>query len=341
MRPLFHPRLLHGPFGDPGLYVAWMHKGRAILFDLPELNPLGRGELLKVTHVFVSHTHMDHFIGLDSLIRLTLGRNRKLRIFGPSPILEQTAWRLRSYTWNLVGGYKERLVLVVTQLRGGLLEAASLDCRKEFRDNGLREVWPFGGTLWEEPGMRVRGVLLDHKVPSMAFSLEEPLHVEVLKGRLEQHGLRPGGWLRTLREKVMEGASGETLLEVSPREKGPLPLSWLREKLLQCSRGQKIGYVVDAAPTQENLEKAAELVKGADLLFVEAPFPQSETRRARHRAHLTARKAGEMAALAGVGKVVPFHFSPKYAPDPSPLLEEVHRAFRTFRKELDSPQPAG
>lgn len=334
MRPLFHPRLVHGPFGDPGLYVAWMHKGRALLFDLPDLSPLPPGDLLKVSHVFVSHTHMDHFIGLDSLIRLTLGRNKRLKIFGPSPILDQTAWRLRSYTWNLVRDYKEALVLEVTQLKDNLLEKTFLDCTEEFKDKGLREVAVFKGTLWEEPGMRVKAVVLDHKVPSMAFSLEEPLHVEVLKGKLEKHGLRPGVWLRTLREKVMEGASPETLLEVSPKEKGPLPLAWLRENLVRCSTGQKIGYVVDAAPTRENMEKIAGLVRGADLLFIEAPFPESEGRRAAHRAHLTARKAGEMAALARVGKVIPFHFSPKYAPDPSPLLKEVQQGFKALVEEL-------
>lgn len=334
MRPLFHPRLIHGPFGDPGLYVAWMHKARAILFDLPDLSPLPSGDLLKVSHVFVSHTHMDHFIGLDSLIRLTLGRNKRLRIFGPSPILEQTVWRLRSYTWNLVGGYKEGLVLEVNQLRGSLLEKTFLDCKEQFRDRGLREVEVFEGILWEAPGMRVKAVLLDHKVPSMAFALEEPLHVEVLKGKLEEHGLRPGGWLRTLREKVMESASPETLLEVSPREKGPLPLAWLRETMVRCSKGQKIGYVVDLAPTRENMERVAGLVHGADLLFIEAPFPDRERHRAAHRAHLTARKAGEMAALAKVGRVIPFHFSPKYGPDPSLLFEEVQEGFKAFAGNL-------
>lgn len=334
MRPLFHPRLVHGPFGDPGLYVAWMHKGRAILFDLPDLSPLSSGDLIKISHVFVSHTHMDHFIGLDSLIRLTLGRNKQLKIYGPAPILDQTAWRTRSYTWNLVGGYKEGLVLEVTQLRGNLLETALLDCKEEFRDKGLREVAVFDGTLWEEPGVRVKTVLLDHKVPSMAFSLEEPLHVEVLKGKLEQYGLRPGSWLRTLREKVMEGASPETLLEVSPKERGPLSLAWLRENLIRCSKGQKIAYVVDVAPTQENLEKIVGLVRGADLLFVEAPFPETEGQRATDRAHLTARKAGELAAMAKVGKVIPFHFSPKYSPDPSPLIKEVEHSFRTLMENL-------
>lgn len=327
MRPLFHPRLIHGPFGDPGLYVAWMYRRRAILFDLPELGPLPAGDLLKVSHAFVSHTHMDHFMGLDRLLRLTLGRPRRLRLFGPSPFLEQTVARVGSYTWNLVAGYKESLVLEVTQVRGSLMERALLDCREGFMDSGLREVLPFDGVLWEEAGMRVRASLLDHKVPSMAFCLEEPVHVQVLKGKLEEHGLRPGTWLRRLREAVLEGASPDLPLEVRPPERGPIPLGWLKENLVRFSRGQRIGYVVDAAPTPGNLERIVDLVKEADVLFIEAPFPEGESHRARQRAHLTALQAGRIAAAANVSRVVPFHFSPKYGPDPSRLLDEVRKGF--------------
>jgi len=96
MRPLFHPRLINGPFGDPGLYVGCLHQGMALLFDAGGLYSVSPGNLLKVSHVFVSHTHMDHFIGFDHLVRLMLGRSKRLRVFGPSPIIEQVVSRLAS-----------------------------------------------------------------------------------------------------------------------------------------------------------------------------------------------------------------------------------------------------
>ena len=63
MRPSFLPRLVNGPFGDPGLFVPLTFQKRALLFDLGDLSRLSPGDLLKTSHVFVSHTHMDHFAG--------------------------------------------------------------------------------------------------------------------------------------------------------------------------------------------------------------------------------------------------------------------------------------
>src|SRR5256714_7254212 len=54
---------------------------------------------------FVSHTHMDHFIGFDRLLRVALGRGKTLRLFGPPGLITNVTGKLRGYTWNLVDGY--------------------------------------------------------------------------------------------------------------------------------------------------------------------------------------------------------------------------------------------
>jgi ribonuclease Z len=328
MRPLFHPRLIHGPFGDPGLYVRRLYQRTALLFDVGDLHGLGARDLLKVSHVFVSHTHMDHFIGFDQLVRLMLGRPKRIRVFGPAPLLPQLASRLASYSWNLVGSYDERLVLEVTQLHGDCLERAVLDCRDGFRQPVTEDAGPFHGWICEEPTFKVRAVLLDHKIPSMGFCLEEPRHVQILKGKLQAHGLSPGPWLRGLREAILMEERDDRPVAVAPLNRGPLPLGWLRDHLVRISPGQRIAYVADAGCTEENRDRIRSLASGADVLFIEAAFLEEDRDRADSTAHLTALQAGRIAEEAGVKRVVPFHFSPKYEPDAARLLAEVERGFR-------------
>ncbi len=65
MRPRFHPRLINGPNDDPGLYVPFLFENRAIIFDLGDTHPLSTRDLLNISHAFITHTHIDHFIGFD------------------------------------------------------------------------------------------------------------------------------------------------------------------------------------------------------------------------------------------------------------------------------------
>ena len=105
MTPSFSSYLVNPPFGDPGLYVEIRWARRALLFDLGDNEALGPTRLLRAMDVFVSHTHMDHFIGFDRVLRVALGRGKTLRLYGPPGLIDNVAGKLRGYTWNLVDGY--------------------------------------------------------------------------------------------------------------------------------------------------------------------------------------------------------------------------------------------
>ena len=74
MRPLLHPCLLNGRKGDPALYIETLFEKHAVLFDLGDLSNLPPRKIHRLEHVFVSHTHIDHFIGFDRLLRVLAGR---------------------------------------------------------------------------------------------------------------------------------------------------------------------------------------------------------------------------------------------------------------------------
>lgn len=330
MRPNFHPWLINGPLGDPALYLSMLRRRRALLFDAGELHALSSGHLLKVTHVFLTHAHMDHIIGFDHLVRVMLRRARTIRVYGPAPLGDHLASKLGGYCWNLVEGSEKGLILEIFEVDGDRIRGRVLDSGDGFRDREGKEEGRFQGVLCREPSFQVRAALLDHGIPVLAYLLEEPRHLQVLKGSLDRFGLEPGPWLGDLKEAVLLGLPQDHPIEVAPRQRGPIPLGWLRDRILRERSGQKIAYVCDARDCEANRKRIVELVRGADLLYIEAAFLEEDRKRADATAHLTAWTAGRLAAEAGVSRVVPFHLSPKYAANPQRVTAEVERAFRGF-----------
>jgi ribonuclease Z len=61
---------------------------RAILFDLGDIAALPPRKVLRLEHVFVSHTHVDHCVGFDRLLRLHVGREKTIRLWGPKGFID-------------------------------------------------------------------------------------------------------------------------------------------------------------------------------------------------------------------------------------------------------------
>lgn len=332
MTPRFHPFLVNDPLGDPGVYIEFMFEKRALLFDLGDLTPLSSRKLLHITDVFISHMHMDHFCGFDRLLRLFLGRDWRLRLYGPPGLIDAVGHKLASYTWNLVGNYASNFVIVAHELATrNQVRVAEFHAHDAFRLTAPRESVITDGILLDEASFRVRTDMLDHGITCLGFALEEQAHINIWKTRLDELGLATGPWLNCLKQAVLRNEAADTPIEVAWTEPGDrkpttMPLGTLREQVLRTVPGQKIGYVVDTVYAEQNVDHILGLVAGADILFIEAPFLDSDAERAWARKHLTARQAGVIARKAGAKRFVPFHFSPRY--DDAALLEnEAHAAF--------------
>jgi ribonuclease Z len=328
MRPFLHASLVNGRTGDPALYVETLFEKRTLLFDLGDITRLSPRKIHRVDQIFVSHAHIDHLVGFDHLLRLLVGRDKTVNLYGPEGFIEHIRHKLLAYRWNLVDRYPCDLVFRVTELAGAdSVTTARFRLKSAFTQEATASAAIVDGVLHSEPGYRVRAALLDHGTPCLGFVMEEAIHINVWKRRLGEMGLAVGPWLRELKRAVADGWPDDHPIRINGPEDGrTLPLRALRH-LVTVTRGQKIGYVTDVSDTPENRRAIIDLARCADLLFIEAAFAQADEQLAQERAHLTTKAAGEIARAAQAQRIEPFHFSPRYAGEEARMLDEVQAAF--------------
>ena len=337
MTPSFSSYLVNDVFGDPGVYVEVRWSKRALLFDLGQNEALGPTRLLRANDIFISHTHMDHFIGFDALLRVALGRGKTLRLYGPPGLIANVQGKLSGYTWNLVDGYP--LTIQVQEFHQGESRVATFLATDGFR---VREEPPRSIAMptasgvfpvLEDEMFTAYAVALNHRIPSFAYALQEQFHINVNKQKLHDAGLPVGSWLKDVKQYLWQGRPDDfrftaTLYFEHRKQELEFILGDVRDRFLTVTRGQKIAYVVDARYDEGNEEKIVELVRGADTFYCESPYLDRDADKARERYHLTAKQAGLMAKKAGVRELVVFHFSPRYTGQGEEIVREALEAFR-------------
>jgi len=334
MRPRFHPRLINGPFDDPGLYIPFLFENRAVLFDLGDIDALSPKDILKISQVFVTHTHMDHFIGFDRLLRLFLGREKQLSLYGPQGFLKNAEGKLTGYAWNLVENYQYRLTLELTEVRSDVLITKTYRCRDKFLAREKATERTFNRVMLEEAGLRISRLNVDHNLPWHGFSIHERFHVKIVREGLNTLGLETGPWLSQFKQALYRQIDPDSDFEADiegQRQKRQFKLGELAEKIALITPGEKITYISDVAYSDANKEKIVEFAKDADHLFIEAAFLDKDRAMAKEKFHLTARQAGELQAESGAKQFTVFHFSPRYQSQESLLYQEAAEAYENLR----------
>lgn len=334
MTRLVQCTLVNDPFSDPGLFIDFCFGRRALLFDLGDLTPLSPRQLFRVSHAFVSHAHMDHFVGFDRLLRVCLHRTMPLHLVGPTGFADRVEHKLKAYTLDLLDEHSCDFVITVAEFNGERFDRlCEFHARETFRQREVSSVQLPPGTLLDGPRtlldedeFRIDSVVLDHGTPCLAFAFEEKLRVNVWSEGLKLLRLPVGPWLSDAKQAVRRGAPDDSKIVI--RQDQSIPLGVLKQHALRTARGQKIAYVVDAAYHETNINRIVALARGADQLFMEAPFLETDAELAAQRRHLTARQAGGIAKRAGVSRLVPFHFSARYRDHEDRLRCEAEQAFR-------------
>lgn len=322
----FHARLVNGRRGDPALFVSHAHGRGALLFDLGDLHPLGTRDLLRVTHAFVSHLHMDHWIGFDAWVRTLVGREKRVAIAGPPGLADAAEHKLRAYAWDLVDRYEADLVIDVIELVAPeRIRRTRFRLLTAFGREELDEAAAPGGVVAETPAFTVRAVELEHHGPSLAYALQQPAQINIRRDRVEERALAVGPWIKPLTEAVRDALADDH--PVALPDGSTAPLGSLRD-LIRVEPGEKLADATDLRDTPANRAILSLLAGDAATLWIESAFAAADKARADDRAHLTTTAAGEIGRAAGARRVEPFHFSPRYEGEEDRLLAEVEAAFR-------------
>jgi len=328
MRPSLLPRMVNSPLHDPALFVQFLFENKAILFDLGEIYTLSTRDILKLSMVFVSHTHMDHFSGFDRLLRLFLGRDKQLTLYGPRGFLRNVEGKLAGYQWNLVDNFTNNFSLQAVEILPETTRTRTYVCRQQFQSSRDAVVCPFSNPIVALPSFSVFVEILDHRIPCLAFSIKEQFHINIKTDALKRLGLQPGPWLNRFKQAIFQQLPGDTELQI-PAGNGSKhhTLGSLTEKIALITPGQKITYVTDVGYSRENVEKIVSFAQNSDHLFMEAAFLDKHADIAADKCHLTARQAGDLAALAQAKRFTPFHFSPRYTDNPQDVIDEAMKAY--------------
>jgi ribonuclease BN (tRNA processing enzyme) len=308
--------LVGGVFGDPLLHLRLRQRAQSLLFDLGDCGRLPARIAHQVSHVFLTHAHMDHIAGFLWLLRSRIGVTEPCRLYGPPGLAAHIAGFIAGVCWDRIGDQGPRFE--VQELDGDRLRRFHIQAGGGLLAEGEQCV--ADGLLVADPGFSVRAVALDHGIPVLAFAFETAPTVHIRAERLAELGLAEGPWIGELKRGLLAGHEGVSI--DLPKGRSAL-VGTLGAELAERRPARRLVYATDLADSPANRERLIALAAGTDVLICEAAFRTADVEQARRTGHLTARACGEIAAAAGVSRLIPFHFSRRYESDPAGVYDEV------------------
>ncbi len=318
-------QVLGGPGRDNALFVR-VETGQAntrLLFDCGDGCPhaLPAAEVRQTDHLLFSHLHMDHVGGFDAFFRLTFDRtDRPNHVWGPPGTAAVLHHRLRGFLWNLAAGTP--VGWHAHDVAADAVRTTRFDLADAFESAAPLGERPATDPLLLGDGFTVEVRLLDHGTPSAAYVVRESPRVNVDPVKLAAAGLPPGQWLKRVRGAA--AAPGETV-DVGGR---PVSLASLQADLVVATPGDSVAYLTDFHLAANDRGGVADWLRGVGALVCESQYGSANLDLAERTRHMTGVLAAELAAAAGVGRLVLFHVSDRYdAAAWRELLAEARRVF--------------
>lgn len=260
--------------------------------------------------IFISHTHIDHFVNFDAVIRHQIGIQRRIIICGPKGIAQQVQSKLKSYTWNLIEKgaiiYEIREMLSENEINVVEVEPPLW----ELTEKGRLQT----NVIFEEKSFFVTAILLNHKIPTLAYKFKEN---DTIKIDIQASGFKGGKWVQDLKA-AFEKKDSTRIVSIEGKDYHASELF----HLLHVQEGDSVGIIMDHAANEENHSKIKEHFFKTRNVFIESFYKNEDREHAELNYHSYSSMSGKIMRQTQVKEAVPVHFSRKYTADDIQLLIE-------------------
>lgn len=266
--------------------------------------------------IFVSHTHIDHFIHFDTILRHQIGVGKRVVICGPAPLIEQAQAKIKGYTWNLIDAksieYEIREIIDAQTIRKCVL-------RPPFWH--IEEVETLQSeVIYSNERFSVHFTALDHKIPSIAYLFREKDSYNI---DLSQSELKGGNWVKILKN-AFETQAEKVEIEVAGKTYKACELF----HLITTKKGDTLGIIMDHAAHEANHTKIKNLFSGCQKVFIECFYKASDKDFAQQNFHSYSEQSGKIMRECCVKEAIPVHFSRKYDEnDIAEIVAEFNASF--------------
>jgi ribonuclease Z len=322
------PTFFAGLFDDPLLLIRVRPTGRTLLFDCGKLHHLAKRVYTSIDALFISHAHMDHFMGMDSVIRHSHASPRTIDIFGPPGLSARMAHKFSCYDWNLAetfwGNFR------VTEVNGGRI-SRTLYCGPEgfaAHSEGQEGSGP-DGAIYANSYLSVKSVLCEHRIAVQAYRIDEGAAFAVDEQRIAEAGMIKGEWLKEMEKLFHAGALDGQPIAYSSLDGGVASERYepdarvLYQLIRKIEQPASIGYVTDVGYSEENVEKLAGLLEGVTLLVCECAFLAADRQKAQFSRHLCTADFNNLLDRLRPRYVMPMHLSKTYQGKSRALYDEI------------------
>ena len=316
-----------GAAGRDNATLVQIDSGQAVerlLFDCGDgcLSELSFAEIQAIDHLFFSHLHMDHVGGFDTFFRCTFNRvNKPNQIWGPPETARILQHRFQSFLWNL----HEQMSASwrVANVHPQNIHTSRFELGEAFANSHDEGVRPYDRFIWDGDYYTVEAVTMDHRTPTLAYIVREKPRRNIDMNRLASLGLRPGPWLKQIKESLAD--SGNIVLAGVTHS-----VEKLRTALVIETPGESLAYLTDFLLNEPAINRLAVSLDGCQTIICEGQYRHSDLELARKNFHMTTVLSATLAQRARVGDLVLFHLSDRY--DHAGWIEMLQEARNIFPK---------